>query len=462
MYTCNIGNLYFFSDDGFIGEDGQYYEPRLKNPALLRTSLMDGFYAGSSTSDYGDVVLMNTDGRLYSLKNEMLEGKRIEIYQDGSLMVDSIILGVSYQQSTMNLTVKDPSAILGEKFSSDVYLGNNILPDGIEGGTNIKGNPKLKMLGKVSNIAAILVNSSKLIYHCGGLPTIVRDKGAELTFEAITGDLENYEPSAGSWASSGEYIRLGSSPVGTVTVDVHNSISNCGDVMETVANHFGFSLSEADRIYMNSVGVIGIDATTLSGLEIIDLICKSSFNNWYIIGQELKISSMESFFSQGYTASISKDDIINFSITKGSLGTGGVPSWKVTVSYDNLQSTQTDFLGIVGDNERQRFSTKNRSVIGKDYSLKSSCQVSTEIVYNSCLTTSEQSLILADKILQLGSKKLSTYSITVDSSVELNLNNRILLDLAIYNIRETILITSIEYDIKRNRKIIGGVQCLTV
>jgi len=462
MYTCNIDNTHFFSDEGFIGEDGRYWEPRLKNPALLRTSLMDGFYAGSSTSDYGDVVLMNTDGRLYSLKNEILEGKRIEIYQDGSLMVDSIITGVSYQQSTMNLTIKDPSAILGEKFSSDVYLGNNVPPDGLEGGSNIKGNPKLKMLGKVSNVAAILVNSSKLIYHCGGLPTIVRDKGAELTFEAITSDLENYEPSAGSWASSGEYIRLGSSPVGTVTVDIHNSISNCGDVLKTVANHYGFSLSEVDRIYMNSVGVIGIDATSLSGLEIIDLLCKSSFTNWYIIGQGLKISSMESFFGQGYTASISKDDIINFSITKGSLGIGGVPSWKVTVSYDNLQSTQTDFLGIVDDNNRQRFSTKNRSVIVKDDSLKSSCQVSTEIVFNSCLNSSEQALILAVKILQLGSKKLSTYSITVDSSVELNLNNRILLDLAIYNIRETILITSIEYDIKRNRKIIGGVQCLTV
>ena len=461
MYTCNIGNQYFFSDDGFIGEDGQYYEPRLKNPALLRTSMMEGFYAGSSTSDYGDVVLMNTDGRLYSLKNEMLEGKRIEIYQDGSLMVDSIIIGVSYQQSTMNLTIKDPSAILGEKLNGSVYLGNNVLPDGIEGGTNIKGNPKLKMLGKVSNIAAILVNSSKLIYHCGGLPTIVRDKGAELTFEAITSDLENYEPSAGSWASSGEYIRLGSSPVGIVTVDIHNSISNCGDVLKTVANHFGFSMSEADRINMNSDGVIGIDATTLSGLEIIDSICKSSFNNWYIIGQELKISSMESFFNQGYTASISKDDIINFSITKGSLGTGGVPSWKVTVSYDNLQSTQTDFLGIVGDNERQRFSTKNRSVIVKDDLLKSSCQVSTEIVFNSCLTTEAQASSLAGKILQLGSKKLSTYSITVDSSVELNLNNRILLDLTIYNIEEVILVTSVEYDIKRNRKIIGGVQCLT-
>ena len=462
MYTCNIGNLYFFSDDGFIGEDGQYYEPRLKNPALLRTSLMDGFYAGSSTSDYGDVVLTNTDGSLYSLKNEMLEGKRIEIYQDGSLMVDSIILGVSYQQSTMNLTIKDPSAILGEKLNGDVYLGNNVLPDGIEGGTNIKGNQKLKMLGKVSNIAAILVNSSKLIYHCGGLPTIVRDKGVELTFEAITGDLENYEPSAGSWASSGEYIRLGSSPVGTVTADIHNSISNCGDVLKTVANHFGFSLSEEDRFALNIVGEIGIDATSLSGLEIIDMICKSSFNNWYIIGRELKISSMESFFSQGYMAAISDDEIINFSITKGSLGTGGLPSWKVTVSYDNLQSTQTDFLGIVGDNDRQRFSTKNRSVIVKDDSLKSSCQVSTEIVYNSCLTTEAQASSLAGKILQLGSKKLSTYSITVDSSVELNLNNRILLDLTIYNIEEVILITSIEYDIKRNRKIIGGVQCLTV
>ena len=64
MYTCNIDNAHFFSDEGFIGEDGRYWEPRLKNPALLRTSLMDGFYTGSSTSDYGDVLLMNTDGYL--------------------------------------------------------------------------------------------------------------------------------------------------------------------------------------------------------------------------------------------------------------------------------------------------------------------------------------------------------------------------------------------------------------
>lgn len=456
MYYLNINNQYFFSTHGFTDEVGNYYEPRLKTPALLRVSMMENFYSGQSVSDYGDISLINTDGSLYYLKNELLEGKKIWLIDDYSNVIESIITGVTFQSSTMNISIKDQSSILQNKYNTLSYLGNNNKPNGLEGDSNIAGNSKLKILGKLANVSAILVNSSKLIYHCGGRPEIVRDKGAELLFESFVDDIENYQPLAGKWVSSGEYIRLGSSPIGTVTVDCNNSVKYSGDVLSLVLNNYGFSLSDSDRVSINS-HIIGIDATDLTGFEIIDKICKSCFVNWYVDGNVLKICQISELLDSNYSGELSDDSILNFSIVKNSLGNNGIPSKRVTVNYDSLQSVQTDFVGVVSEEDRQRLSTKYRKVI-LDATID--CEVSTELSVDSCLNNRQDALYLCSKILNLASKKMSVYSITVESSTDVKLNSKLLLNLPIYNINEVILVYSKEYDTKRGRITIGGIQCL--
>ena len=66
------------------------------------------------------------------------------------------------------------------------YLGNNVLPNGLEGtADDIKGKTKPKVYGKVFNIEPMMVNTSKLIYQASDsdvydIPNVY-DKGAALT-----------------------------------------------------------------------------------------------------------------------------------------------------------------------------------------------------------------------------------------------------------------------------------------
>jgi hypothetical protein len=130
----------------------------------------------------------------------------------------------------------DLSLSLAKPLQSLRYAGSNVLPNGLEGVDDLKGKVKPIVLALASNMPPYLSNTSKLIFHvsipCGTLPhsvSAVRDKGVPLTADAAYASLADLQddtkaPAAGHYkvyasAVDGCYIRLGSSPIGQITLD---------------------------------------------------------------------------------------------------------------------------------------------------------------------------------------------------------------------------------------------------
>jgi hypothetical protein len=134
--------------------------------------------------------------------------------------------------------------LLDNPFLTDVYLGTNVLPNGVEGtADDIKGELKPWCWGTVTNVELKACNTSKLIYKAnqgmgsGEQIYAVYDRGVALTAGADytdQTDMEANAPMGGEYRvlKSSGYIRLGSSPAGQITV---NMVKGSSGAMRTIA-----------------------------------------------------------------------------------------------------------------------------------------------------------------------------------------------------------------------------------
>jgi hypothetical protein len=151
-----------------------YYVPRVDQPGLYRQNMYAvGTTSGSSTGGNGKIDLMNTDGGLDTFVDLGFDGQ-LCIVKEGNpggplSQFAPVITGtieqveVSWNRITFNL--KDNTTLLGVPVQSVHYLGNNVLPDGIEGGIDLKDKQKPRLFGVCNNVTPILVNSAKLVYQ---------------------------------------------------------------------------------------------------------------------------------------------------------------------------------------------------------------------------------------------------------------------------------------------------------
>ena len=132
--------------------------------------------------------------------------------------------------TSLRLRLRDRLSEFDKAHQRVQYLGNNVLPNGLEGtADDIKGKTKPKVYGKVFNIEPMMVNTSKLIYQASDsdvydIPNVY-DKGAALTRGSDYADsaaMLATAPSPGQYKAcpSEGYFRLGAAPEGTVTCDV--------------------------------------------------------------------------------------------------------------------------------------------------------------------------------------------------------------------------------------------------
>lgn len=104
----------------------------------------------------------------------------------------------------------------------------------LEGDSSLAGVVKPIALGKRRQVEPKWVDSQRLVlqYHDGSMEGIdaVRDSGDLLTFGADVSDPYGSTPGAGTWNSCKAMglIRLGSSPVGTITGDIRGDNSGIG------------------------------------------------------------------------------------------------------------------------------------------------------------------------------------------------------------------------------------------
>lgn len=247
----------------------QYFEPVISQPILLTQS--------TERATFGTIVLTN-DGRLNHLINYSFGDRTIKIYQieDGdwttkeeifSGLIDQVVVGREVQ-----IVIKDTLTLLDAVAANGAFLGDNILPDGIEGDKDLEGQLKPRVFGRVFNVTPVLVNSARLIYgvnwdqdgNTAALDDIteVRDRGVVLPIEADVVDsatLEATSVTAGYVATclAEGLIRLGSQPNGNITLDAQDVADpTIQNVVYAIAIEAGIDAGEAAAILTSTVAFL--------------------------------------------------------------------------------------------------------------------------------------------------------------------------------------------------------------
>jgi hypothetical protein len=223
----------YFSKFGFIDNAASpgpiLYKRAILNSLLLSLAPDDGgVLSVFNTASVGDISIANIDGEFDFLKDYAFDGR--------SVIVSSVIKGTIYPvffgtagvpEFTLD-TIVIPLRAIEETLTDNIeltkYLGDNILPTGLEGTVDdIKGNNKPELYGDCRNITPKLVNQSLNIYEVSTLSNCrikaVYDTGAVLA---------NYKTSAAASLGVGTvsvYKGLGDLPVGAeFYFDNHNTL----------------------------------------------------------------------------------------------------------------------------------------------------------------------------------------------------------------------------------------------
>lgn len=225
-----------------------YFDGRVLQPSFMRQEMPQD-YAGAAAVGYGELVLANADGALSHLAYAGLDGQLVRVLTgDSDLPFASNFRELFrakaetaiFDDKRLVIRLKDGMALLDRPLLTNTFAGNNALPAGLEGGPEIKGTPKPKLFGRVQNLPAPCINSSRLIYlvsdggwnggATSGDVTAVYDRGVALTNGGSylsQVDMETNAPAAGQYRvwHAGAMFRLGSTPVGLVTCDAQANTS---------------------------------------------------------------------------------------------------------------------------------------------------------------------------------------------------------------------------------------------
>jgi hypothetical protein len=175
----------YFSDIYHIDNSDNEHEPRIITPALVSISGNDGGVLNIfDTPSIGDIELSNKDGALNYLVTYAIDGRAAEIKYNGTVIYKGVASRLSESGDRIRISFKAEHEALSDNFPMSIYLGNNALPLGLEGDSELTDKPKPLVFGDCRNITATLVNSSLLIYQVSSRSdcriTAVYDDGVRL------------------------------------------------------------------------------------------------------------------------------------------------------------------------------------------------------------------------------------------------------------------------------------------
>ena len=244
-----------FSNRGGVGGTGV--------PTFGRTTVKIG------DGDHDAVTAMNWDGRPVTI----YLGAQSFAFEDFQAIFKGTAQEVLWNESELSITLRDGSARLDVPIQQMLYAGTG----GLEGGEDLKNQPKPLAYGSPRNISPVLVDRTNLIYQfherqAQGV-TAVYDRGVALTkagagLNDITqlglASIYDWTPIAGQFITdlSRGLIRVAAEPDGTLTADVQ------GDAVGSFAQTTGAIVR---RILSSKAGLIDPDDLEPSAFQQLDL-----------------------------------------------------------------------------------------------------------------------------------------------------------------------------------------------
>lgn len=368
-----------------------WYDPRLTQPInIVRSISSPGATTGQTKIALGDVIIANPDRALDSWIEYGFDGRAITIRSGDSTaaypsgFTTEFVGTMDYPDfSTTAITIKlrEYQREMDAPVQLLRYGGTNALPNGLDGvAGDLKGKVRPLVFGRVKNISPMQVNTSRLIYEVssGAVQTCtgVYDRGVALTAGAVytsVADMNATAPSAGGYrflnTATGSYIRLGSSPAGTITADVEQNSSS--PATETAAQMFsqlltlaGTNLGNAARYTIKAGDVAALDALDASVLGLyvdddttftvlLDQIA-TTVGAWWGNNSAGEFRIKRLVGPSGATVyDFTEHDIIpplERLTTRDE--SRGVPVYRVTCRYGRNWTPQTDLAGSIGEVRR--------------------------------------------------------------------------------------------------------------
>ena len=488
--AAGVTQVLRFSSNGYTTEPtdtppNTHYDARVINPATIsRNMFSSGTTSGASRVGYGVVELANIDGGLDYLLPYSFDGRSlvIKVGNDGdSFTAFTTILSGTMEQveftfAKATILVRDKLAILDKPLQTSLYLGNNAMPAGVEGVTDIAKKPKPLLYGQVFNIQPVMVNSSKLIYQIndGAITSVngVYDRGVPLVFDAdVTTNalLQATAPVAGKYRTclAEGFIRLGGAATGLLSCDATQGTTaaarTVAQILKAIALKGG----------VLSGDIVAADVTAL------DVLNPSIVGVW-LEGSETAISVMDAvaisvgafygFDSNGLfkmgrfdtpsgAASIDVDvnNIITIEHNRSGDTDKGIPAYRVIVNYQKNYTVQDfDLAAATLDARRNVLSQSSLTAASEDLTIKNQYALAAELTRAALLTTQGDAQTEATRVLNLYkvNRDLYTVKIALDFSEALpDLGNVVKLTLARFSLNSGKLfkIIGIESDYSTNR-----------
>ncbi len=360
------------------------YRPFILDPGWTRQDIFTkpGSY-GHTTP--GEVILDDSSGTLGStlIENALTSGyafdgrsiiirigTRAAAYPSGyTVILNGSIEGQpKYSWGKISLHPVDLTSALKVPLQSQRYAGNNVAPNGFEGGDDLKGKAKPLVIGYANNMQPVLVNDGKLIYQSscgfGGIAvsgTNIRDKGVPLTNGGTYSNRmdmlnDSLAPSAGNFkyyvdSTDGFYFRLGSSPFGQVT---HDAVYNSGTAIthaqcwQRLLLAYGIpaaNISASDVTALDTALPGPIDCAFFNDTDYfteLTRIATSAGASWY--GDENGVHRIVQWAAPSGSAVASINELrIDTIDIADAVGTGdGAPAYLITGGFGKNWTTQQD------------------------------------------------------------------------------------------------------------------------
>lgn len=257
-----------------------YYEPVLIEPLSCKRSMYQpGAIGGRAVPDRGNLVIANDsskdawlayrwDGRAVTVRL----GLAGDAYADFQVVFQGLMGEAEYDRTQIRIPLRDKGSLLDKPLQENLYLGTG----GNEGGDDLKDKPKPVTMGRVLNIAPVLVAADGTTYqvHDGPIDAVeaVYQDGVLLTLST------HYTVNLATG-----FITLTGAPTGLITCDVRGSktggvyVSSAADIaMRVLLDYSDLEAGDLDAasftaLNAKTTAVIGF-YTGLDAVNVLDVL----------------------------------------------------------------------------------------------------------------------------------------------------------------------------------------------
>lgn len=457
--SAGVATTLRYSTNKTVTAGGNVYTAKIAQPAFMGQSIsIDNNIGGAISSSLGELLLTNTKRDLDYLKDYIFEGKTVIIYSyNTSTLVLTTILTQTIEQASfewdrVSVRLQNKSDLLDKPLQTKKYLGNNVLPDGVEGVSDLLDKFKPIIFGRVANFTPTLVNTDKLIFQISSEPVqqvvSLMSNGAYIsvsaniitTYADFISDVAGKVPNAGYFTTysgtEGSFVRVGMAS-GQLTCTAWEKTSILSNSPAQVilriltlagytgSNYVSSDFTALDSLVADNIGIYVSEGQTIT--EILNQIC-SSIGVWWGFDATNKFRMYYFGIAASPLLSIHASTptdpygITSFDIVTASFNNKSIPIKEVSISYDKNWTVQAKgvLAGIIVTDYPERtiwLGDAFRKVSSANATTLSLYPESQLLEYETLLNSETAAKSEADRLLALTSVKRRIISLSARMSL---------------------------------------------